>query len=313
MTSAPPLSRDEARALVTADLDTLLLEAGRARQRRFGNRVHLCAITNARSGSCSEDCAFCAQSAHSRAASPAHAMRAADELVRDAREADRQCVSCFGMVTSGRAAVTGDERARLLDALRTARGSMRACVSASIGALDDGIIAALKDAGITRIHHNLETSRRFFPRICTTHSYDERLDTVRRALAAGLDVCCGGLFGMGEEWDDRIDLAFELRGLGIRSVPVNFLNPVAGTHLAAQPLLAPREALRIIAVFRLILPDAHISVAGGRQVVLRDLQSWIFHAGASGMMIGNYLTTAGRNVDDDLAMLADLGLEPEGK
>jgi biotin synthase len=157
-------------------------------------------------------------------------------------------------------------------------------------------------------NHNLETSRRFFNQIVTTHSYDDRIATVLAAKQAGLEVCCGGIIGMGETLEDRVDLALELRKLEVDSVPLNFLNPIAGTPLEDQEPLAPMEALQTIAVFRFILPDKQIKIAGGRENCLRDLQSWMFYAGASSTMIGNYLTTKGRSPDDDFQMLADLEL-----
>jgi biotin synthase len=172
----------------------------------------------------------------------------------------------------------------------------------------------LKEAGLKRFHHNLETSRRFFSRICSTHSYDERVATVRAVKRAGLEVCSGGLFGLGEEWRDRIDLAWALKELGADSVPLNFLHPVRGTPLENAAPLSPVDILRVIALYRFVLPDKDIRVCGGRDRNLRDVQSWIFYAGASSVMTGNYLTMAGRSADVDRRMIRDLGLAPlEGR
>jgi biotin synthase len=306
--NAVPLTRAEAVALTTCPLDELMPVAQRIRTRFFSERVGVCAIINAKSGACSEDCAFCAQAARHVTGVKPHALLSAAKLATALHKAAALPAGCVGVVTSGRDAVTGAERERLLRALREAGPRTRATLSVSLGHLDDEILRALWDAGIRRIHHNLETSRRFFPTICTTHMYDDRIATIRRAQARGFDVCCGGIFGMGETWDDRIDLALELRTLGIRAVPLNFLHPIAGTPLEHAAPLAPPEALRIIALFRCMLPDADLKIAGGREAVLRETHALIFHAGASSMMIGEYLTTAGRSVEKDLQLLADLGL-----
>ncbi len=305
-----PLTSAHTQALVAADLDELLCQAQRVRRRYHHQRVSLCGIVNARSGRCTEDCAFCAQSAHHRAAITEYALRGAGELHAAARAADQHPISHFGIVTSGRAAVRGAERAELLKAVRALAAGMRATLCLSLGVIDDQLLVELRALGVRRIHHNLETSRAFFPRICTTHSYDERVANVRRILAHGFEACSGGLFGMGETWDDRIALAATLRELGVCSVPLNFLTSVAGTPLEHQPPLPPREILRIIALFRCMLPLADLKVAGGRPL-LRDAQALIFHAGATSMMIGDYLTTPGRSVEADVQMLADLGLHTQ--
>ncbi len=306
--NAVPLTRDEAAALVACNLDELLPVAQRIRTHFFSDRIGLCAIINVKAGACSEDCAFCAQAARHATGIQPHALLPPARLAAALRKAAALPAGCVGIVTSGRDAVQGPERAQLLRALRENGPGMPGMLSVSLGHLDDEMLRALWDAGVRRVHHNLETARRFFPQICTTHTYDDRGATVRRAQAHGFDVCCGGLFGLGETWADRIDLAFELRALGIRSVPLNFLTPIAGTPLQHAAPLAPREALRIIALFRCILPDADLKVAGGREVVLRETQAVIFHAGASSIMIGEYLTTAGRSVAKDLQLLADLDL-----
>jgi len=305
-----PLSREEARRLVLADFRVLMNAACRIRTAFCGSRVHLCAIVNARSGSCAENCAFCAQSSQHAADVDVHTMLEPAALSDAACSPAAQKAGRFGVVTSGRFAAKGEERRRLLDGLKQIRSASPCSLCVSLGGIDDELLVELKRIGVSRIHHNLETSRNFFPQICTTHSYDERIENVKRAQNAGFNVCCGGLFGIGESWDDRIDMAFELRNLGIQSVPLNFLNPVPGTPLQDAGTVPPREALRIIALYRFILPQAEIKIAGGREVTFRDMQSWIFHAGASAMMIGNYLTTAGRTVQTDLQMVTDLGLEP---
>jgi len=292
------------------DLDLLLTVADRLRRERFGNRVHLCSIVNAKSGRCPENCAFCAQSAHHDTKAPVYPLVSAERIVSEAEEAVRRGARCYGIVTSG-TSVTDQEIETICEAVRTIRERLPITPSCSLGILTDEKLQRLKEAGVGTYHHNLETSRTFFPRICTTHDYEEDVETVRAAKRTGLTVCSGGLFGMGESLRDRVELALLLRDLSVDSIPLNFLNPIQGTPLAGISAITPRECLRTIALFRVICPTASISVCGGREYNLRDLQSWIFRAGANGMMIGNYLTTSGRNPDDDLRMLADLGLEPE--
>jgi biotin synthase len=179
---------------------------------------------------------------------------------------------------------------------------------ASLGRLDEPGLRLLKDAGLARYHHNLESSRTFFPHLCTTHTWDERLATLRAAQAAGLEVCSGGLFGAGETWEDRVDLALALRDLGVQQVPINFLNPIPGTPLENQPRLAADEGLRLIAIYRLLLPTATLRLCGGRPTTLGERQAEMFHAGANALMTGDYLTTAGLSPDADRALVANLGL-----
>lgn len=302
-----PLEPAHTRVLVDADLDELLYHTNRIRKRYHGQHITLCSIINARSGRCSEDCAFCAQSIHHQTQITEYAMRPAADLITAAHAADQYPIDHCGLVTSGRHAVRGRERAELLKAVRTLTREMRATLCLSLGIVDDALLTELRNLGVRRLHHNLETSRRFFPHICTTHSYDERLANVRRIIAHGFEVCCGGLFGLGETWEDRIELATTLRDLDVPSVPLNFLTPIPGTRLAHMPPLAPREILRIIALFRCILPLADIKIAGGRPL-LRDLQPLVFYAGATSIMVGDYLTTRGRDVASDVQMIQDLGL-----
>jgi biotin synthase len=181
---------------------------------------------------------------------------------------------------------------------------------ATLGLLDYAALKKLRDAGLHRYHHNLETSEAFFSEICTTHTYREKLETIRAAQSLGLSVCSGGVFGLGESWEDRIDMAFALKELMVDSVPINFFTPVRGTPLWERGLLAPMEALKIIAIYRLVLPEHEIRVCGGRNAALRELHPYIFPAGANGMLVGNYLTTPGRDPRDDMQMLRDLGLRP---
>ncbi len=184
--------------------------------------------------------------------------------------------------------------------------------SASLGLLTEELADALAEAGCVTYHHNLETARSFFPNICTTHDYEEDVKTVKLAKAAGMKVCCGGIFGLGESCDQRVELAETLRELEVDSVPLNFLNPIKGTPLENHKFLTPMDCVRAITMFRYFLPDKPISVCGGRETNLRELQSWIFMAGASGTMVGNYLTTSGRDRDIDMQMFADIEVRTDG-
>jgi len=304
-----PLSREQILSFANADFDTLICEANRVRRKYHGNKIHLCSIVNARSGLCSEDCVFCAQSYHHKTDVKTHKMISPEKLAQEVVEAEKFPIEHFGIVTSGKNAAENHERELLLDGLKSLSDSAKAELCVSIGGIDEEMLKKLYDSGVRRIHHNLETSRNFYPEICSTHSYDERLENIKRMHRAGFEVCCGGLFGIGESWEDRVDLAIEIRDLGIQSIPLNFLNPCPGTPLENMPPLPPREILRIIAMFRLTIPTAQIKVAGGREKNLGDLQSWIFNAGATSMMIGNYLTVKGRNIEDDLKMIRDLDLD----
>jgi len=305
------INREQANSILDADFNSLMFEANRIRTRHHGNSVAVCSIINARSGRCSENCRFCAQSAHNSASIDSFDMLPADEIVSAFNSANKYPISHFGIVTSGRNEAGGkeNEKEELVEALSKMGENAVATLCVSIGGIDDDFLEVLKKLGVRRIHHNLETSRNFFPEICTTHSYDERIENINRAKKHGFNVCSGGLFGLGESWEDRIDLAMQLQHLGIKSVPLNFLNPVPGTPLENAESIPPRDILRIIAIFRFVLPTAQIKVAGGREVNLRDMQSWVFAAGATSLMVGDYLTTKGRGAEQDLQMIKDLGLK----
>ncbi len=283
--------------------------SNRIREHFRGRKVHLCAIVSARQGACSEDCAFCAQSWRYKTPARPHAMLSADKIVKAFEKAKVNGANCFGIVTSGRAAAARQKDLEVvLEAVKAIPTTGGVSIGAALGELDPGTAAALKAAGVTNYNHNLETSARYFGKICTTHTFSDRVRTVLAAKAANLRVCCGGIFGMGETPEDRVDMAITLRELGVDQVPLNFLNPIAGTPLEGATRLSPMEILRIIAVYRFLLPKQEIKVCGGREVNLRDLQSWMFYAGASGTMVGNYLTTKGRPAEEDLRMLMDLEL-----
>ncbi len=286
--------------------------ACRVRTGRFANAVKLCSIAPGKLGGCSEDCKWCAQS--TAGCTPKPATRTRPELVdlcKAARAAATNGAGSFGIVNSGRRP-SGKDLQAVIDVSQEIADDEAVPVSlcASLGELTPDEAARLFSAGVRTYNHNLETSRRHFPNVVTTHTYDDRLETLRAVKSAGMRICCGGIFGIGESWEDRIDLALTLRD-EVRAdvVPLNFLHPIPGTPLGGAQPLRPMEILGIIAVYRLILPEADLKVAGGREVNLRDLQSWMFHVGATSCLIGNYLTTPGRDAGDDLRMIADLGLK----
>jgi len=309
------LSQEEAMTILTsqgAGLTEVFAGAHWLREKAFGKQVELCSIINAKSGRCAENCAFCAQSSHHQTEAPAYPLKSIDEILAGARTAEAEGSHCFGIVTSGTRINTSEELEQILTALRRIADETTIDPSASLGILDSGLAEQLAAAGCVTYHHNLETARSFFPEICTTHNYEEDVTTVRVAKQAGMKVCCGGIFGLGESLAQRVELALTLRELDIDSVPLNFLNPVAGTPLEHQSDLTPMDCLRIIALYRYLLPTKRISVCGGRIPNLREFQSWIFMAGASGTMVGNYLTTAGRDRETDLQMLQDADVEVIG-
>lgn len=300
----------ELAALAAEDLWGVMYWSNRIRRKWRGDRVHLCGIVAAKVGRCSEDCQWCSQSGRYASGVEAKGLLGEEELVGAARAAAEAGANCFGFVTSGARPTTG-ELERLCAAYERVRGDGRLAACASLGAIDEATARQLGAAGCRRYNHNLETSRRHYGEVVTTHSFEERVATARAVKAAGLELCSGGIFGLGETVEDRVDLALELRAVGADIVPVNFLRPMAGTPLGGRQPLEPREGLAIIALLRFMLPRQCINIAGGRELCLRDLQSWMFYAGADGCLLGNYLTYEGRSAAEDLRMIADLGLKAE--
>ncbi len=291
-----------------AEMHALFARAAAARFEHHGDRVRLCGIVNAKSGGCPEDCAFCAQSAHAKTDVERYGMIGAERMIEAARSAEGHGAARFGIVTSGRTIRREQEIETLVEAVATVRRDTGLEPCASLGNLSPENLGRLAEAGLGRYHHNLETAESFFPEICTTRRYSDAFETIQAAREAGLSVCSGGIFGMGEQPAQRIELLAKLRELGVDSVPLNFLQPIPGTQLGDREPLAALDCLKAIAVARLMMPDREIRVCGGREHNLRDLQSWIFVAGADGMMVGGYLTVSGRQVEDDLRMIRDAGM-----
>lgn len=295
----------------SSDIGDLMAWANRIRVHFKGNKIHLCSIVNIKAGGCSENCRFCAQSALYETESPRYGLVEDEAVLAAAAEAKANGVVGLGLVAAWRGLEEGpilDELCRQFEKMKEV-GKLRA--DASLGIIRNPRVAErLASAGVECYNHNLETSRRFFGQVCSTHTYEERITTLRHLRDAGIGICSGGIIGMGEEREDRCELAFALREVGSQVVPINILNPIPGTPFADRPSLPPLEILKTIACFRFILPKQEITVAGGRVVNLRDLQPMIFMAGASALMIGNYLTTVNQSVEKDLQMLKDLGLDP---
>ena len=290
----------------SGELPEIFAAASMVRERYFGNRIGLCSIFSAQSGACSEDCAFCAQASCHDTDTRFHPLCSKEEIADAFEEAARLPVTRFGVVTSGCALST--DGVELLCGVIEEKRNERISWCASLGCLDYEQLLRLKAAGLKRFHHNLETARSFFPQICSTHSYEMRLETVRNAKRAGLEVCCGGIFGLGETAEQRVEFSLLLADEGVDSIPLNFLIPIPGTRLEKREAMKPLDILRTVSMFRLTNPGAELRVCAGR-VHLGDLQSMIFHAGAGAMMIGRLLTVAGQGVERDLKMLSDLGVE----
>lgn len=304
------LSREEALSLTSAkgsQVFELFAAASRIRERFRPPAIDLCSIVSAKTGHCAEDCSYCAQSRISKAEIETFKLLGKDQVVKRARAAKEWGARRFCIVTSGKAP-TPSELEKIADMVSAVRDvGLLPC--ATLGLLDEGQLRKLKEAGLYRYHHNLEASRRFFPEICRSHSYEDKLRTIGAVKRAGLSLCSGGIFGLGEEWEDRVDMAMELKNLGADSVPINFLVPVKGTPLGEVEPLEPMEALKIISVYRFILPDKEIRVAGGRLQTLGELNSFVILAGADGLLTGDCLTVSGRRAEDDLKLIRSHGLK----
>ena len=284
------------------ELSALALEQKLANR---GQQVSLCSIINAKSGKCSEDCRFCAQSAHYITDSPVYPLKNRQEVVAAAAEAKRIGASRFSLVTSGRG-MNREQVEPIAELVTAIKEDVGIHVCASLGILDVKELTILKNAGVSRYHHNLETSREFFPQVVSTHTFEDRINTIKACQEAGLEVCAGGIFGLGESETDRISMALTLRELRVDSVPINILIPLPGTPFANQTAIAVADVLRSIALYRLIHPEVPIRLAGGRESILGDLLGTAFMTGVDGMMIGGYLTQRGRSPEEDTRFVAEI-------
>ena len=298
---------DDLAFFMEEDLDSLCRGADEIRRRLRGDRADLCSIINGRSGRCGEDCKFCAQSSCHNAKINEYPFLEPEEILEDCRRHERQGFGRYSVVTAGRA-LNGREMDLALRAYRSMKENCKIELCASHGLLSQEDFYRLAEAGISRYHANIETSRRNFPNICTTHTYDDKLEVIRRARNAGLAVCSGGIIGMGETWEDRVDMAFSLYEMEIKSIPINILQPIPGTPFGTLPPLSEEEILRTIAMFRYINPDAEVRLAAGRNSMEHSGKK-VFTAGANAAITGDMLTTSGNNIADDMAMLTSMGFE----
>ncbi|ABB13966.1 biotin synthase BioB [Carboxydothermus hydrogenoformans] len=293
-----------------ADILILAAMAAKIREKYVGDKVELCSIISVKTGHCPEDCAFCAQSVHHHTEITPTEMLEEEKILAKAKAMEAAGAHRFDLVTAGLGMTEEDEDfKKILAIYKRLRQEVKLELCACLGTLTEKAAMQLREVGVTRYNHNLETARSFFSNIVTTHTYDERIETIKNVKKAGMEVCCGGIIGMGETMEQRIEFAFTLKELDVDAIPINVLNPIKGTKLENRPLLSPLEVIKTFAIFRFILPDKNIRYAGGREVNLRDMQALGLMAGLNGMLIGHYLTTKGREVETDLQMIRDLGLK----
>ena len=297
-------------SLTHEELDYLFIGTDRIREQFKGQDVKICSIVNAKSGRCVEDCSFCAQSSSFQTDSPEYEMMDVEEIVSAAKEAEAFGSNEFSIVASGTSLDDRKELDRVIEAIKRIKNETQLETCCSLGLMPIEHLKELKEAGLDRCHHNLETAKSHFDKIVSTHSYDDEVNAIQNAKAAGLQVCVGGIFGMGESFAQRAELGFSIRELGTQSFPINFLKPIEGTGLSDLEPLEHYEALRTISLLRLILPDIDLFVCGGREEVLTDQQERLFSAGANGILGGNYLTTKGQDPKKDIDMIEGLGLRP---
>ena len=302
------LDNEEIEFVIKCDnIEEICEAANEVKEHFFSNKIQFCSIINAKSGKCSEDCKFCAQSAHYNTKSPVYGFVDLSEIERRAREYKRYGVKRFSIVTSGKSLPKKDLN-KLLDGIKIIRES-GLLADASVGILDRETLIRLKEAGLSGYHHNLETSRSYFKNVCTTHEYEEDVSCIKNAVELGFFVCSGGIFGIGESWHHRVELALTLKEMNVDSIPLNFLNPIKGTPYENLTPLSEDEALKIIALYRFLLPDKQIRICGGRNTVFKKETKYkILKSGASGLMVGNYLTVSGFDIPSDLEDIKRLGL-----
>lgn len=297
--------KDQINSLLDLPLSELFSLADKVRQEFAGSKLDLCSITNAKSGACNEDCKFCSQSSRYPVGVSRYPLKKKQEILEEARRARDIGAQRFGIVTSGNK-LSKDELNRVADTTREIVDKIGITMCASLGSMGEEGFLLLKKAGLSRYHHNLETSPAYFPRIVTTHSFKDRINTIKSAKKTGLEVCSGGIIGLGETIEDRIEMALYLKDLNVDSVPINVLVAMKGTPLETQTLLACSEAIRTIAIFRIILKGKTIKIAAGRESILKDFQALAFMAGANGMLIGGYLTIKGRDIKEDARLIEEI-------
>lgn len=299
------LSIEDIKPLIDMSVSELIFSADKIRKEYCGSQIDICSISNAKSGICSEDCKFCAQSAHHSTEAPAYPLKQKAEMMDEAKRAKDIGAKRFGIVTSGNA-VSNEELLMIAETVNDIKENININVCCSLGIVSLQQLSLLKEAGLSRYHHNIETSPEYFPKIVTTHSLDERINTIKNVKKANLEVCSGGIIGMGENWMDRINMALLLNELEADSVPINILVPIKGTPLESACSISMTDVIRTIAIFRVILKNKIIKVAAGRESILKDFQAMAFLGGANGMLIGGYLTIRGRDVNEDWKLVKEI-------
>jgi biotin synthase len=298
---------DDLKFFITADLQELCESANSIREHYHGNKANLCAIINGRSGNCSEDCKFCAQSGHHNTGIAEYGFLDTETILADCKKHEAEGVHRYSIVTAGRS-LQGKDLEQALSVYRKMKEDCNIDLCASHGLLSEEDYIALKEAGVTRYHENIETSKRNFPNICTTHTYEDKINGIHLAKKVGLEVCSGGIIGMGETWEDRIDMAVSLSELEVNSIPINALMPIKGTPFEHETKVSEEDILRTIAIFRFINPEADVRLAAGR-LIMRKSGEKAFLSGANSTITGNMLTTSGNNIKQDIDMLTDLGFD----
>ena len=301
------ITKQEAISLIDTDLKELSLYAEKVKQKFCGNKFDMCSIVSGKSGKCSENCKFCAQSSHYKTSIKEYPLLDSQNIFKEAKYNADKKVKRFSIVTSGKK-LSDTEIDSVCQTYKDIKNKCDILLCASMGLLSYEQLVKLKQAGVTRYHCNLETSRRFFPSICSTHTYDDKINTINLAKKAGLEICSGGIFGLGETFEDRIDMFFDIYNLGIKSVPINVLNPIKGTPFENNKILSQEEINRTVAIARFILPDAFIRLAGGR-LLFKDKGVSMFSSGANATITGDMLTTSGTSIDEDFNTIKKLGFE----
>lgn len=301
------ITKEEAMELADRDLNILCNCANEIRKYFCGNRFDICTIINGKSGRCSENCKFCAQSIHYPVHAPEYPIIGTDAIVEEALYNYNKGILRYSVVTSGRR-LSDEELDGLCESYKEVAKSCNIALCASHGLLTYEQFVNLKKAGVDRYHNNLETSRRNFPNICTTHTYDDKINAIKNAQKAGMEVCSGGIMGLGETMEDRIDMALDLRELGITSIPINILNPIKRTPFQDRHILSPAQVRRIVAIYRFILPKSAIRLAGGRGLLL-DKGKSAFKSGANAAISGDMLTTSGITIEEDMKLIKALNYE----
>lgn len=306
------ITKEEALELVKikgSKLMELFSVANEIREKYCGNTLHTCTITNAKSGACEEDCRFCAQSAHYNTDLPTYDLKEKEILMSEYKRSNELGSTKFGLVTSGRSIKKGSEEYdSIKDFVKDAREEgINTNICCSIGLLNEEELSELKDMGVTRFHSNLQTSIKSYNKIvATTHKIDDRIETIKAAKKIGMEVCSGGIIGMGETWEDRIDMAFSLKELDVDGIPVNILNPIKGTPMGEREHLSMDEILKTIAIYRIIFKDKVIKIGAGREGILKDFMGTAFMSGANGMLVGGYLTVKGRTPEEDFVFMENV-------